>query len=351
MFGRLLKVEVFRKDFDDNGHNSTVLVDPSDRNCLKCSGTIEYLPTSSGAPRCTIQIYNLPYDKASTIFSMKTYETGDDGVTREVYDPRFIQVSFGYEDENNGELSKLFVGTISRAFTTRLDSTTSVTKIYAYSLSALFTSAFTSLNLDTHDSQGNQLTVYDAIEAILNNSTYKNLSKNFDKVIPSEISDDFKKSKIVAPLSFYQPTLDCINTVLNATNLQYDMTVSPSGDLKFVKRYPQGNVNATVLADFKDGKIQSMSGLIGIPCLDTEGMRFETLINPTITLYSYVWLPSGAIIDERTGFAGEVNTQYGASYDPAGLYRVTKMTTHFDSQKGNCKTEYIAMSAGSSLLK
>lgn len=90
------------------------------------------------------------------------------------------------------------------------------------------------------------------------------------------------------------------------------------------------------------------SGLLGFPCIDTEGMRFETLINPNITLYSYVWLPNTAIIDSRDGFPGEVRAQYGAGYDPAGLYRVTKMTTQFDSHTGECKTSYLAVMAGTS---
>lgn len=352
MFGRLLRVEVFQRDYDTAGHNSTVLVDPYDDNCLKCSGTIEYLPTSSGAPRCTLQIYNLPRDKASKIFQLKSYETDEKGVTKEVENPIFIQISFGYRDENNGELSKIFVGQIAKAFTTRYDSTTTVTKIYAYSLASLFTSAFTSLNLEPTDEDGNRLTVYDAVNKIFENSTYPGIVDNFSKSISSEVAEEFKKSKITAPLSYYQLTLDALGTLLKEANLQYDMVVSPSGYLNFVKRYPTGSVSATVLADVdEDRKIKSMSGLIGIPGLDTDGMRFSTLINPTITLYSYVYLPAYAISDNRDGFPGETNTQFGASYDPAGLYRITKMTTHFDSHKGDCKTDYVAMSAGSSLLQ
>lgn len=342
MFGRLLQVEVF-----DKSGEASLLVDPTKEDCLKCSGTIEYLPISSGAPRCTIQIYNLPYDLSQKIFAQVKYvKDGSTGESEELYDPRFIRVSFGYRDENNGQLSSIFVGTIAKAFTTRYDATTTITKIYAYQLHDLFTSAFTSLQINpTYEINGesHQTTAFDAINKIFENSTYKNFSID----IPSEVQRDFQQVKVTSPMSFYKSTLDCVQSILTAAHLNYMITTTPGGLLKFVKKYPQGNVDAVPLTNYtQDGKVVAASGLIGIPCLDTDGMRFETLINPNIVLYSYVWLSNSAISDNRDGFPGEVNTEYGATYDPAGLYRVVKMSTKFDSHRGECKTDYLAVSAG-----
>lgn len=330
MFGRVLSVEVFDKE-----GVSTYLVDPLQESKLACSGTIEYLPTSSGAPRATIQVYNLPATLAATIFAIKkTVQDPSTGESKVVDDKKLIKVSFGYRDENDGQLSTIFIGSIARAFTTRHDAKTTVTKIYAYQVQNLFTSAVSSAVFEAGTS------VYDVVSGLFENSTVKG--------IDVQIPENLKDVVIDSPRSFYGKTLDCVNSILS--KVDYLVSTTPMGVSIIPMRPSQNNLDVVVLGEYVDGgrRVEARSGLIGIPCIDTEGMRFETLINPKITLYSYVWIPNTAIIDNRTGFPGEVSAQFGAGYDPAGIYRVVKMTTQFDSQTGDCKTSYLAVMAGTS---
>lgn len=327
MFGRILSIEVFDKYGD-----SAFLVDPDQETKLQCSGTIEYLPSSSGSPRATIQVYNIPATIAAPIFALKKTmvdeSTGEDVL---VDDPKFIRISFGYQDENDGKTSVIFVGTIARAFTTRQDATTTITKIYAYQIQNFFTSAVSTAQFDTGTS------VYDVVEGLFENSTVQGM----DYQIPEALKEHY----IDSPISFYGKTLDCVNSILS--KVEYMISTTPMGIVFVPMRPTSADLDVVILGEYtEDGKVVARSGLIGYPCIDTEGMRFETLINPKIVLYSYVWLPNSVIIDNRDGFVP--SNQFGASYDPAGLYRVVKMTTQFDSHVGACKTSYVAVMAGTS---
>lgn len=324
MFGRILSLEVF-----DKSGLSTIIVDPTQETKLMCSGKIEYLPASSGAPRATVEIYNLPSALSNPLFALKKQVTDASGNVTWVDDEKMIKIGFGYEDENDGEIKTIFIGSIARAFTTRQDATTSITKVYAYQLLNLFNSAVSSVSFDSGDS------VYDCIVGLFDNSTVSG--------VDYQIPDVLKGYKIDSDISFYGKTLEIITSLLS--KIDYMVSTTPMG-LNIVPAKPtNSDMEAVILASYdEDGKAVAQSGLIGFPCIDTEGMRFETLINPKITLFSYVWLPNSIILDERDGFVP--SNQFGATYDPAGLYRVVKMTTVFDSHSGNCKTSYVAVSAG-----
>lgn len=326
MFGRILSIEIF-----DQEGQTTYLVDPLFKgNQLMCSGTIEYLPSSSGAPRATIQVYNLPSTLANPIFAMnKQVANEETGEIELVEDPKLLRVSFGYEDENDGELSTIFVGKIARAFTTRQDATTTITKIYAYQISDFYTSAVSTAQFDAGT------TLYECVETLFKNSTVQGLTV--------QIPESLRGYRIDSSISFYGKTLDSVNSLLKRVN--YMLVTTPMGINITQASVNASEIDAVILGSYDDtGKVVARSGLIGFPCIDTEGMRFETLINPRITLYSFVWLPNSIIIDEREGFTA--SNQFGATYDPAGLYRITKMTTTFNAHGGECKTAYIAISAG-----
>lgn len=326
MFNRILGVSVF-----DSSGECVYLVDPEQETKLMCSGTIEYLPSSSGCPRATIQVYNLPATLSDSIFSSvgATLDAGEAGLL-EARQEKYIRVSFGYADEDGGRLGDIFVGKIVRAFTTRYDAVTTVTKIYAYQLADFFNSSVSSAQFDAGT------TVYDVVAGLLSSATVP---------ITCEIPEDLKSYAIDSAVSFYAKTVDCLESVLERVN--YLVRTTPLG-LSIVSASPSvPKLDVVILGKYDEsGKVVSCSGLVGYPNIDTEGMRFSTLINPKISLYSYVWLPNQAIIDERDGFPGEVDTQFGAGYDPAGIYRVTKMTTRFNSHAGECKTEYLAVMAG-----
>lgn len=327
MFGRILSIEIINRDGE-----STFLVDPLQKEGrLMCSGTIEYLPSASGAPRATIQVFNLPSILSSQIFAMNKIVTNDQGVEETVDDTKLIRVSFGYEDENDGETSVIFMGRIARAFTTRSDAVTTITKIYAFQISDFFNSAISYAQFDVGT------TIYECVEKLFAQSSVTGISV--------QIPEALRSFSIDSSISFYGKTLDSVNSLL--IKVEHMLVMTPMGINIVPVRVSSADLDAVVLGSYDDsGKVVARSGLIGFPSMDSEGMRFNTLINPRITLFSYVWLPNSIIIDERDGFVP--STQFGATYDPAGLYRVTKMTTVFNSHAGDCKTSYIAVSAGTS---
>ena len=323
MFGRILSVEVF----DING-DSTFLVDSEQETRLACNGTIEYLPAASGAPRATLEVYNLPATFSETLFANHLLGIEKDGDIRTV---KMLRICFGYEDENGGKTSAIFVGKIARAFNTRYDATTVITRIYAYQLVDMFTTAVSSVLLEAG------MSIYECMEKLFENCSVKGAD--------IQIPDALRAFKIGVDLSCYGKTLDYVSYL--ARTVDYIVVTTPLGMTFSPVKPSQGDLDVVVLARYtEDGKVEAQSGLIGFPCIDTEGMRFETLINPNIRLFTYVWVPSSAILDQRVGYLPTAN--FGATYDPAGLYRVVKMTTKFDSQVGDCKTSYVALSAGAS---
>lgn len=323
MFGRIMSIEVF-----DREGNSTFLVDPTVETPLMCSGTIDYLPSSSGAPRATIQVFNLPSILAAPLFAMRKQVLNDEGQVEYLDDTKMVRIGFGYRDENDGELSTIFVGRVARAFTTRQDATTYVTKIYAYQLGDLFTSAVSTARFEAGTS------IYDCIDGLFELSTVSGIQYT----TPESLKNYFIDSDI----SFYGKTLDCVNSLLR--RVDYMIVTTPRG-VNFVPMKPtDADLDCVILGSYDDdGRVVARSGLIGFPKIDSDGIRFTTLINPRITLFSFVWLPNTVLIDNRDGFVP--SNQFGASYDPAGLYRVVKMTTKFDSHSGDCNTEYVAVSA------
>lgn len=329
MYGRILSVEVIDAD-----GNATYIVDPEQETRLMCSGTIEYLPASAGSPRMTLQIYNLPSTISAKLFEDATIsDLDEDGSSVSVVREKLVRVSFGYEDEDYG-LQTIFIGSIVRSFTTRYDATTTITKVYAYQLGNLINSCLSSAQFNSGD------TLYDCCEQLLDYSgghcSYK---------IEFQIPDVLQKYRIDSDLSFYGKTVDGLTNLVSKVG--YMVAITPGGGTIIPQGVDVNEMEFVVLADYEgegeDAKIVARSGLIGYPCMDSDGIRFSTLINPKIVLYSYVFLPNSIIIDNRDGFTP--SAQFGATYDPAGLYRVTKLTTVFDSHTGQCKTDYIAVAA------
>lgn len=313
MFGRVLSVEVI-----EPGGKSTFLVDPEQDINLKCSGTIEYMSVNVGAPTATIEVYNLSMEMSKSIFSNKKIGS-EDGV--------LIRIKHGYRDEGS-EPSLIFIGKVKRAFTTRVDATTTITKIYAHQLSEFFTSGVSSVYVEDGTS------IYDCVQKLFETSTVQDITVN----IPITLKDYY----LEVGESLFGKTVDLVNQLVKKAG--HILTVGATG-VNIVPEKPSArDMEVIVLATLENNKLRPQSGLIGYPSVDTEGIRFDTLINPKISLYSYVWLPGAAIIERREGFTMQANL--GASYDVAGLYRVVKMVTRFDSRGRDSKTSYVALSAG-----
>ena len=93
----------------------------------------------------------------------------------------------------------------------------------------------------------------------------------------------------------------------------------------------EGNLEDVVYFTTKtDGKVTSMSGLIGIPRLTNDGLHFNCLINPKLSIYGVCYIDNSIISISQTE-AIPSSVQIGATLATNGMYRIVKMTTIFSN--------------------
>lgn len=299
MFGRIVNVYA-----DTDKGERIVLVDSSQGNkALICEGDIERYPTNSGPQQMILSIYNLSSSIRNTI-KTENYNT--------------IIVEFGYKDVGGGEVGTLFKGQWRRVVGQRLDSTTSVTKFYVYSLGDAFLYGYFS----GYFIEGT--TLYDVAKSVAESGEIK---------IPIILSEKLKGYPLQESLSLYDTQINILNSIAKLTG----MLITATDEMIAIRtKEESANEEYIMFTGVNErNKIVSQSGLIGIPTMEDDGLNFECLINTELKLHSLVQINNAIISEEQEGF--ESRAEIGAEFDQNGLYRVMKINVHFTNGAGESK--------------
>lgn len=305
MFGRLVDVEI------SNAEGETLLLINHNlgNKSLVCDGVIKNMPSTSRSS-LELNIYNLSSSIRSTIKA--------DGY-------KYITVKFGYRDLNNGELDIIFKGTLARTIHQRQDANTSVTKFYAYDLGEVYDYGYFSGTFEKGT------TIYDAIMTI---------AKKGEERVPVYCSDALKNYTFNENKSMYGNQLKLIGDLAKSCNM---MTYITMGRVMITTQQENENTEVIVLTAVNEkDKLVSASGLIGIPTMEDDGVSFECLVNPRMTVFSIVLIANSLISDSREGF--EPSNEVGAEFDTNGLYRVITIETTFTNGAGENKMKCRALS-------
>lgn len=306
MFGRLFKLTLTSPL---SGVESLVLVDTQKNktNSYIIEGTIERFPYTE-VDCLTLTIYNLEPSIRGEI-AVGTY-TG-------------AVLEFGYEDEG-GMLSTLFSGNIIRPLYTRVDPVTDATILYVWDSGDFKNYGLVSLCYDAG------VNYYQIAQDIATKGTYN---------ISYELSEKLKTIKTTSAKSIYGSQDETLQQIANECGLPYKT------ENNIAKIFGDDVENEEVIVftrTLENGKVVSESGLIGIPSLSNDGLYFECLINPKLSIYSVVKIDNSIINIEQTGALPSVET--GGQLNSDGLYRVVKITTKFSNDGQNNQTSVKAIS-------
>ena len=305
MFGRLVDVIVC----NSRGVAIKLVDHLQGSQALICEGDIEAQPAEERT-KLELSVYNLSANIRSTIKSEELDK---------------IIVKFGYKDLNDGELDIIFMGDIKRIIHQREDAVTSLTKFYAYEMGDCYDYGYFSGVILAGTS------CYDAVMTIAKNGT---------QTIPVIPSEALKRFEINKSKSYYGKQMELICTIAKSCN----MSVYTNNG-RVIINTEQENYSTEVIimsATNERNKLVSASGLIGIPTMTDDGVQFECLINPRMTVFSLVLIANSLISDTREGF--EPSNQAGAEFDQNGIYRVISIDTHFTNGMGESKMTCKALS-------
>lgn len=292
MFGRLFDITVVSPIGE-----STLLVDHTkgvDNFIVK--GNISRFPYTE-VDTLEINIYNLAPRLLGQLYANHYFDGG------------LIYVDFGYKD--TGPLQRIFAGNIQRAILSRPDAVTNCVTIYAFDCGDFVNYGFFG---KTYEDGYN---MYAIAQDILkdNNVTNYQLSeklKNFKSYGTQAYSGSADKylSNIAEQCGMYY----------KKENMLLKMITPEEGSLEDVVYFTTKT----------DGKVTSMSGLIGIPRLTNDGLHFNCLINPKLSIYGVCYIDNSIISISQTE-AIPSSVQIGATLATNGMYRIVKMTTTFSN--------------------
>lgn len=288
---------------------SLILVDHRNGvNNLVVEGTIKRYPYTE-VDSCTLKIYNLP-----------SYIRGEIAVGSYTN----IVVRFGYEDENN--ISTIFEGSIQRLVHQYPSPETSLTILYAWDCGDFKNYGFFSRSYD---------------DGVNYYQIAKDVCSQGNVAISGQLADKLKNYKVVNGRTFFGSQDSILQEIADETDTLY--TASNNSISIVEKGVDKSRQEVVVMTRVLDsGKVASNSGLIGFPSLSSDGLYFDCLINPRLSIYSIVLFDNSVISNEQTGVIP--NRDIGAYLDSNGLYRVVSITTDFCSaSSGSCQSRVKAL--------
>lgn len=299
MFGKLCDVIISKSD-----GTSLVLCNHNDQpNTYYCEGHFErYEGTQTDT--LTISIYNLP----STVRGQ---------IALEQYS--LLTVLWGYKDSGEDTLSELFMGNIQRLIFQRVDATTTITKMWVYD-----TGQFGTLGFFT-GSYANGVNYYQIAQDILTQGNYSPES--------IQLSEKLKDYATQGCEAYYGSSNEIMGQIAQQTGMVYKSSYQQSLLLLPSEIVAQDTAVQFSYYDQTTRRVESKSGLVNIPSLTDDGMYFECLINPRLTVNKLIQIDNSVITIDQEGAVS--SAQYGASLDPDGIYVVVNISGDFNNGPNN----------------
>ena len=294
MFGKQCDVIVSKKD-----GTSLMLVNHKDHpNTFYCEGTIERYPRETD--KLVISIYNLPASVRGQI-ALEGYS--------------LITVLWGYEDDGEDNLSELFMGNIQRIVFQKPDTINNVVKMWVYD-----TGQFNSLSFFS-GSYANGVNYYQIAQEILTKSNYST-----DAI---QLSEKLKELSVFGFQSFYGSSNNSLQEIADNNGFVYKSSYSQALLLT-----PSEIINQTSAIQFSyydenTKRVESKSGLVGIPELSDDGLYLECLVNTKLTINKLIQIDNSVISINQEGAIPQA--EYGAMLDPDGVYVIVNMICDFNN--------------------
>lgn len=300
MFGRQYDVILIK----DNGEAMVLVNHKTHPNTYMFSGDFQRF-SGTECDKLTISIYNLPAALRGDI-ALGKYTT--------------VIVQFGYKDEGS-VLTDLFIGNIQRMIYKRVDAVTTEVKLWVYDTGNFKSSQFFS------NSYSRGINYYAIAEEI---GLAAKQSGNIDDL---RLSEKLKDYAIYNSKSFYGSSDNALQEVAEDTGMVYKKT---SNSLLILT--PEEIINQSeciVFSQYNEnsGKIESRSGMIGIPQLTDTGLEFDCLINTRIDIYKLIQINNSIVSIAQEGAIQ--SSEYGATLDPDGLYVITAIEGSISNDGSN----------------
>lgn len=313
MFGRQIDV-VFIKPSGE----ALVVVDHNKHpNTYRCQGSFERYD-STECDKLELSVFNLPAAVRGEL-ALGRYEQ--------------IIVRYGYADENN--LGELFIGNIQRMITKKPDEVSLETKIWVYDTGQFKATTFFSATY------ANGVNYYQIAQELCKRA------KEESNIQAVQLSEKLKDYAVYCSKSFYNSSDVCMQEIAQDTGLVYKKSNN-----SLLLLTPEEIINQTEAIVFSvydagTGKVESRSGMIGIPQLTDTGLELDCLINTRLRVFSLLQIDNSSVSIEQEGAIP--SAEYGAMLDPDGLYVITSMSGTF-SNDGQSNSIHITALARSLYL-
>jgi len=263
--------------------------------------------------KLTVSIFNLPAAIRGQI-ALGKYST--------------LIIRHGYKDEGD-TLGDLFIGNIQRMIYKKYDEVTGELKLWVYDTGNFNSSSFFS------GSYSRGVNYYAIAEEI------GKQAKEEGTVDSIQLSERLKEYAVYNSKSFYGSSDDALQEIANDTGMVYKKT---SNSLLILT--PEEITQQTTAIEFsvyneQSGKIESTSGLIGIPQLTDTGLEIDCLINSRLQIYHLLKIHNSIISVEQEGAIS--NAEYGAILDPDGVYVITAINGNVSNDSAQNKMHITAI--------
>lgn len=298
MFGKLCDVSISKSD-----GTTLVLCNHEDQpNTYYCEGEIQRFEGTQ-TDTLVISIYNLP----STVRGQ---------IALEQYS--LLTVLWGYKDSGEDKLSELFIGNIQRIIFQKPDAVSTVTKIWVYD-----TGEFGTLGFFT-GSYSNGVNYYEIAQSVLTQGNYSPES--------IQLSEKLKDYAVQGCEAYYGSSNEIMGDIAKECGMVYKSSYQQSVLLTPDEIVSQDTAVQFSYYDQQTRRVESKSGLVGIPTLSDDGLYLECLVNPLLTVNKMIQIDNSVISINQEGAVS--SAEYGASLDPDGLYVIVNITCSFNNGEG-----------------
>ena len=315
MFNRLIDVVLVKP----NGE-ALVLVDHTKHpNTFICSGSFSRY-CSTECDKLEISIYNLPASVRGEI-ALGKYS--------------WLIVKHGYSDDS-ASLGDLFIGNIQRSIYKKPDEVSNETKLWVYDTGEFKATTFFSA---TYSSGMNYYAIAEEISK-------EGLESGDIKSI--QLSNKLKDYAVYSSKTFYADADACMQEVAEDTGMIYKKTNSSLLILSPEEIVEQTDAISFSVFDNNTGKVESRSGLVGIPELTNTGLEIDCLVNAKLGIYKLLQIDNSVVSIAQEGAIP--SAEYGAILDPDGIYVITAISGNF-SNDGRSNTMHVTAVARSMFLE
>ena len=296
MFNRLIDVVLVKESGE-----ALVLVDHTKHpNTYICNGNFNRY-CSTECDKLELSIFNLPAAVRGDI-ALGKYS--------------WLIVKHGYKSD--GEvLNDLFIGNIQRTIYKKPDEVSNETKLWVYDTGEFKATSFFSA---TYASGMNYYAMAQEIaQEALANGDVKSL----------QLSEQLKQYAVYSSKTFYGSSDDCMQEIAEDTGMVYKKTNNSLLVLTPQEIVDQTDIIVFSMFDASTGKVESRSGLVGIPELTNTGLELDCLVNAKIGIYKLLQINNSIVSIAQEGAIP--SAEYGAILDPDGVYVITSISGNFSN--------------------